>query len=65
MLINELLSFKVKITPNAHDTYGTWREGVHDDLVLAVALAYWIGENPTESPTIITLPIEEGVFSYD
>jgi len=43
-LVDELLNFKVKITVNANDTYGTWREGVHDDLVLAVALACWYGE---------------------
>jgi hypothetical protein len=41
MLVKELLSFKVKITTQAHDTYGAWREGVHDDLVLATALACW------------------------
>jgi len=43
--IQELLSFKVKITESAHDTYGVWREGVHDDLVLAVALAVWYGQH--------------------
>jgi hypothetical protein len=40
-LIRELGNFKVKITDNAYDTYGAWREGTHDDLVLAVALALW------------------------
>lgn len=44
-LVNELLSFQVKIDPKtAHDSYAVWREGVHDDLVLAVALAVWYGE---------------------
>lgn len=38
----ELLNFQVKIsTVTAHDSYGAWREGAHDDLVLAVALACW------------------------
>ena len=38
----ELLNFRVKIDARtAHDTYGSWREGEHDDLVLAVALACW------------------------
>jgi hypothetical protein len=42
-LTSELQNFQVKITDNAHDTYGAWREGTHDDLVLAVALALWEG----------------------
>jgi hypothetical protein len=48
-LINELLNFRVKITANAHDTYEAWREGTHDDLVLAVALACWYGERNKSS----------------
>jgi hypothetical protein len=44
-LVDELLRFKVKIDPiTAHDSYGTWREGEHDDLVLAVLLALWWAE---------------------
>ena len=41
ILVNELLNFKVKITPTGNDTYEAWREGDHDDLVLAMALAAW------------------------
>jgi hypothetical protein len=44
VLVKELLTFQVKITSNAHDSYGAWREGAHDDLVLALALATWYGE---------------------
>jgi hypothetical protein len=44
-LVRELENFKVKITLAANETYGAWREGDHDDLVLAVALACWLGEN--------------------
>ena len=41
-LTRELLNFKVKISlDTAHDSYGAWREGQHDDLVLAVSLALW------------------------
>lgn len=40
-LIKELVSMQVKITTDAHDTYGAWREGTHDDLALAVAMAAW------------------------
>jgi len=46
VLQQELLNFKVKITAAAHDTYGAWREGQHDDLVLATALATWWSERP-------------------
>jgi hypothetical protein len=40
-LVQEMLSFQVKISDNAHDSYGAWREGAHDDLLLAVMLACW------------------------
>lgn len=40
-LSRELQNFTVKITDAANDVYGAWREGTHDDLVLAVALAAW------------------------
>jgi Terminase RNaseH-like domain len=43
-LIRETLAFQVKITNAANDTYGAWREGTHDDLVLSVALAAWYAE---------------------
>jgi hypothetical protein len=43
-LVEELLSFEAKITTAANATYGAWREGKHDDLVLGLALACWYGE---------------------
>jgi hypothetical protein len=47
-LVNELLAFKVSISLKGRDSYGNdvgpWRENPHDDLVLAVALACWYGE---------------------
>ncbi len=43
--VNELLNFKVKINTRGHDSYEAWREGVHDDLVLAVSLAAWYGQH--------------------
>jgi hypothetical protein len=47
LLVHELLEFRVKIDPlTAHDSYGARvREGAHDDLVLAVAVAAWYGEH--------------------
>jgi len=50
-LTRELQSFQVKITNAAHDTYGAWREGAHDDLVLAVTLALWVAVNASGAPT--------------
>ena len=45
VLKKELLNFRVKIDPStAHDSYEHWREGDHDDLVLATALACWFSE---------------------
>jgi len=43
-LVRELQDFQVKITEAANDTYGAWREGTHDDLVLAVALGLYVGK---------------------
>ncbi|MBI2401947.1 MAG: hypothetical protein HYV20_04245 [Gemmatimonadetes bacterium] len=43
-LLEEMEGFRVQITATGRDTYGAGPEGVHDDLVLAVALACWFGE---------------------
>jgi hypothetical protein len=52
VLVKELLNFKVKIDPvTSHDSYRAWREGIHDDLVLSLALACWIGENQRRAGT--------------
>jgi len=57
ILINELLNFHVNININTgHDSYEAWREGDHDDLVFAVALAcWWALKHPKkiEEPTYI------------
>jgi hypothetical protein len=46
VLSNELLNFKLKIAvATGHDSYEAWREGVHDDLVLCVAMACWYHES--------------------
>jgi hypothetical protein len=44
VLVKELEAFRVKITASAHETFESWRERAHDDLVLAVAMAAWVGE---------------------
>ena len=44
-LAEELANFRVKIDPKtAHESFAAWREKEHDDLVLATALACWVGE---------------------
>ena len=50
-LVRELLEFRMKIDPvTAHDSYSAWREGAHDDLVLALAIACWYGERDKPAP---------------
>src|SRR5664279_3703898 len=40
-LVKEMADMRVKISGSAHEQFGAWRSGEHDDLVLAVALACW------------------------
>lgn len=59
LLQEELLNFTYKLNPlTAHDSYGCWREGQNDDLVLSVAMAAWYAEHgpkPQPSLGLITL----------
>lgn len=41
LLSDEIRNFKLKISQSGHDTYEAAREGEHDDIVLAAALALW------------------------
>ncbi|GAN55472.1 hypothetical protein [Tanticharoenia sakaeratensis] len=41
----ELQGFRVKKTVHGNETMEAWREGLHDDLVLATALAIWGADN--------------------
>ena len=40
-LVAELAGMRVKVGCEGREQFGAWREGTHDDLVFAVALAYW------------------------
>lgn len=52
-LKRELLNFGVKVNiSTGHDSYEAWREGDHDDLVLATALAAWKAEKGEFVPLI-------------
>lgn len=44
-LVKEMTAMQVKISLSGREQYGTWREGTHDDLVFAVALACWNHQN--------------------
>lgn len=44
ILVEELLNIRVKISDAGKDSYGVWREGMHDDYVLALAIACWVSE---------------------
>lgn len=43
-LLKEAHNFQWKPTKAGNDEYGAWREGQHDDLLLAVAILVWWGE---------------------
>jgi hypothetical protein len=66
VLVKELAEYKVKITAAANETFNA-REGQHDDLVLAVAMAAWLGERTHTGPVRIGmadgagLPVPRGV----
>jgi hypothetical protein len=40
-LVKELLAMERRLTAGGREQFGTWRQGAHDDLVFAVALACW------------------------
>lgn len=45
ILVKELRAFRVKVNlRTGNETFEAWRERDHDDLVLAVAMAAWVGE---------------------
>ncbi len=50
-LERELETYRVKVTSDRNETFGSWREKDHDDLVLALALALWFGERHSGWPT--------------
>ena len=41
MLIKEMEQMRVKVSAHGNEQFGCWREGEHDDLVLAVAMGAW------------------------
>lgn len=55
LLVQELRAFKVKTTATGRESYAAseeWREGDHDDIVLALAIAVWAAaRRPAPQPT--------------
>lgn len=43
-LVRELENYRVKITSHRSETFEPERAGQHDDLVMALAMAVWVGE---------------------
>ncbi len=58
-LVRELQNFRVTLTEAANDTYGG-RQGTHDDLVLALALALWIGNERAG----VLEPVDFGLYDF-
>jgi hypothetical protein len=56
VLADELAAFWVKITLAGNETFEAWRERDHDDLVLAVAMALYMGSFPPSLVSIVELP---------
>ena len=50
VLAGELAEMRVKVTQSGNEQYGVWREGQHDDLVLALVLACWGAKKVCPSP---------------
>jgi hypothetical protein len=58
-LTRELSTFQLKTTASASEALDGWREGAHDDLVLAVALAVWLGEfGPPPELNVVALCVD-------
>ena len=64
-LVGEMLNFKVKISAAGNDTYGAWRESVHDDLVLSVAMAVWYAHEKRRGISIPHSMCFFGGMKYD
>lgn len=49
-LVTELTNMRMKINSNEHVNYEAWRQGQHDDLVFALALACWRARRSEPQP---------------
>jgi len=44
-MVNELSSFEIRVSEEGRNSFGAFKVGKHDDLVTALGLAVWLGEN--------------------
>jgi hypothetical protein len=69
VIIHELQTFTAKINvATGHETFEAWRERDHDDMVLAVAMACWLGERPAlpwECPAFLPSAPDGGLSSWE
>lgn len=65
-LVQELQTFKVKINiATGNESFEAWREKDRDDLVLAVAIAAWLGEQmPRASFAPTVYEVRRPVYDY-
>ena len=56
-LTTSLMNFTAKITPSFHETFSSWRENQHDDIVLALSLACWYFERVCRDQQINLRPV--------
>jgi hypothetical protein len=62
----EQLNFQVKVTKAANETFGTWREGRNDDLVLVIACTAWAAEHaPMGVPGVGVSKSRIRILSHD
>jgi hypothetical protein len=53
LLVKEMEAFRVKVNiATAHESFEALREGDHDDMVLAVGMAAWLGERGNQKASI-------------
>ncbi|MGA2115769.1 MAG: hypothetical protein ABSH56_13590 [Bryobacteraceae bacterium] len=51
-LKKEMADMRMKVTAAGNEQYGAWRQGEHDDLVFAVALACWAAKRCPQRPRV-------------
>jgi hypothetical protein len=62
VLVKEVSNFETKITLAGSEIFGTWREGQHDDIILAVSLACWWTINNDGPPWIVSKTVTDSLI---